>query len=133
VRRAEDTLDSWERDGSAVVYLRLRGEHFAESLDVARKALDARPSAVNHNNYGIAQLYAGDPESARESFLRAHELDGELPGPLYNLAIVDWFYFFAADDARDWFARYRKLASDDPDGLAEVFKVDFAAAGSKED
>jgi tetratricopeptide (TPR) repeat protein len=132
-RTTEASLEDWDRNGSAIVYLRLRGEHFAESLAVARRALEARPSAVNYNNYGIAQLYAGDPEGGRASFLRAHELDGELPGPLYNLAIVDWFYFFAADAARDWFARYQKLAKGDPDGLAEVFRVHLARSEAKED
>jgi tetratricopeptide (TPR) repeat protein len=117
----------WARDGSALAYVRLRGDGFAQSEAVARRALDADPeSAVNHNNYGIAKLYVGDPESARKSFLTAVDLDPSLPGPLYNLAIVERFYRFDDDAARDWFRKYRELSSEDPDGLAELLSVEMA-------
>ena len=89
---------------------------------------------MNHNNWGIAQLYAGEPKAARKSFLTASKMDPELPGPLYNLAIVDRFYFFDEEAARDWFRRYRKLSDEDPDGLAEILAADaspISEEGSK--
>jgi tetratricopeptide (TPR) repeat protein len=111
----------WKRNGSALVYLRLKGSEYLSSPEIARKALDADPSnAANFNNYGIAQLYGGDPEGAKKSFLKALDIDSELPGALYNLAIVDRFYFFDDDAALDWWKRYRKLSDEDPDGLENV-------------
>lgn len=120
-RRALD----WKRNGSALVYLQLKGEDFLDSPEIARKALDADPSsAINFNNYGIAQLYSGDPEGARSSFMKAHEMNPKLAGALYNLAIVDHFYFFDDDQAQDWFRRYRDLSPEDPDGLEQAFAED---------
>lgn len=119
----------WKRNGPALVYLRLKGADFLSSPEIARKALDADPSsAANFNNYGIAQLYGGDPEGAKNSFLKAHDLDPTLPGALYNLAIVDRFYFFDDDAARDWFRRYRTLSPEDPDGLEEALADSKPAA-----
>lgn len=123
----ESRLSDWSRGGSAVTFLRLRGEDFAESEAMARRALEAKDSAPNHNNLGIALLYAGRPEEARKSFLKARDKDPALPGPLYNLAIVDRFYRFDDDSARDWFRKYRSLSDDDPDGLAELLDVKVAA------
>ena len=124
-------LADWSKNGSAIAYLRLKGNDFRHSEDVAKRALEADPaSAVNHNNFGIAKLYAGDPEAARKSFLTAVDLDASLPGPLYNLAIVDHFYFFHDDDARAWFERYQRLADDDPDGLATALALDVASDSS---
>jgi TolA-binding protein/tetratricopeptide (TPR) repeat protein len=109
----------WAFAGSALAYVALRGDAFRKSLDVARRALDAAPaSAANNNNYGIALLYAGDPAGARDAFLAALRFDPWLPGALYNLAIVDRFYFFADREAREWFACYARVADADPDGLA---------------
>jgi tetratricopeptide (TPR) repeat protein len=126
-RRLEGRLADWARGGSAVTYLKLRGGSFASTEAIARRALEASPSAANHNNLGIALLYAGRPADARKSFLTAAELDGRLPGPLYNLAIVDRFYRFDDPSAREWFRRYRTLSSDDPDGLAEALSVEIAS------
>jgi tetratricopeptide (TPR) repeat protein len=118
----------WATDGAALTYLHLRGDDFLASEEIARKALDASPSAVNHNNYGIARLYGGDPEAAREHFVKAADLDPALPGPLYNLAIVDRFYRFDVDGARRWFARYRELSDEDPDNLAEALALEIAGS-----
>jgi len=126
----ERRLDDWARGGSALTFLRLRGDSFAAAEAVARHALQARESASNHNNLGIALLYAGKPEEARESFLAARERDPALPGPLYNLAIVDRFYRFDEAAARDWFRRYRELSDEDPDGLAGLLDVKVAAGDS---
>lgn len=117
----------WKRDGAALTYLRLRGDEYATSLDLAERARDAEPkSAVNRNNYGIALLYAGQPEAAEKEFRTAVELDSKLPGPLYNLAILERFYRFDEGAARGWFTKYQRLSSDDPDGLAEILAVEMA-------
>ena len=113
----------------AETFLSLRGEGYLESRDIAATALDADPrSASNHNNFGIALLYDGDPEAARESFLRALELDPRIAGALYNLAIVDTYYFYDLEQGRAWFERYAELQTDDPDELGAVFGIDLAAA-----
>jgi tetratricopeptide (TPR) repeat protein len=125
----EDGNVDWKRNGPALVYLRLKGEHFLDAPAIAKKSLDADPSnAVNLNNYGIAQLYSGDPEGAKQSFLKAHELDPHLPGALYNLAIVEHFYFFETQSAREWYREYRKLSPEDPDGLEAVLAAGDAEA-----
>jgi tetratricopeptide (TPR) repeat protein len=94
-------------------------------LETARRALDADGnSAANHNNYGIALLYAGRPVEAREAFRAALERNERLPGALYNMAIVETFYFFDEEAGRQWFARYKQYASDDPDGLAARLAAD---------
>jgi tetratricopeptide (TPR) repeat protein len=122
----EKRLTNWKSTGSAVAYLQLKGDAYRNSLEIAKKALEAEPSAANHNNYGIARLYAGKPEAAKKSFLTARKIDPELPGPLYNLAIVDWFYFFNAEGAREWFRRYREFSDEDPDGLADILTTELA-------
>lgn len=123
----ESRVSDWSRDGSALTYLRLRGGSFDRSEDVARRAVKAADTASNRNNLGIALLYAGKPEEAREAFLKAHDKDEDLPGPLYNLAIVDRFYRFDDEAARSWFRRYRELSNEDPDGLAQLLDVKVAA------
>ena len=126
----ESRVHDWSRDGSAVTFLRLRGDSFATAEDVAERAVKANGSAPNWNNLGIALLYAGKPEAARDAFLKARDKDSTLPGPLYNLAIVDRFYRFDDDGARDWFRKYRSLSSEDPDGLAALLDVKVAAGSA---
>jgi tetratricopeptide (TPR) repeat protein len=109
--------------GCALAFLKLRSDDYLQAEAVARRALRADPhSAANHNNFGITQLYAGKPDAAREEFLEAHRLDPKLPGACYNLAIVEHFYFFDTERARDWFRQYREMATEDPDGLAEALQ-----------
>ncbi|HMB69839.1 MAG TPA: tetratricopeptide repeat protein [bacterium] len=127
VDRSDSLLAGSAPSSSVRAWQQLRGDDFGAADDIARRALDDDPdSAVDHNNWGITRLYAGEPEEARKSFLTAMELDPRLPGPLYNLAIVDRFYRFDEDSARDWFRRYLELARDDPDGLAEILAVEVA-------
>ena len=112
----------WAHDGSALTYVALRGDEPAQATDFAKQALSADPkTAANYNNFGITQLHAGDPHGARTSFLKALELHPELPGALYNLAIVDRFYLFDSTAARAWFDRYWALSHEDPDHLSSVF------------
>jgi tetratricopeptide (TPR) repeat protein len=118
----QEELD-WERFGSVPTYLELRGDQFQEAGPVAERALGARPDAVNLNNHGISLLLTGDPERARDEFQRAHALDPELPGPLYNLAIVERFYFFDDVAAQEYFERYAVLSEEDPDGLRGIFET----------
>ena len=114
-------------------FLGLRGEDPLAATEEAERALKADPeSAANLNNHGIALLYAGQPAEARQAFLAALERDDDLSGALYNLAIVDTYYFYDEDAGRQWFARYSELASDDPDDLATLLGVTVTAA-SRED
>lgn len=104
--------------GTARVYVTLRGDHPEAARELARAALDENPrSAANQNNYGITRLRAGDPKAARDAFLRAIEIDPRLPGPYYNLSIVERFFFFDEEAAARWLEQYRRRASDDPDNL----------------
>lgn len=103
-------------------YLALRAGAPADSArelvsDAVRE--DGR-SAANRNNEGIARLRAGDPKHARKAFLEAIERDPRLPGPYYNLAILEKFYLFDDVAAARWFRQYRERSSEDPDGLAQV-------------
>lgn len=118
-------FDQVRTPNSAKVYHVLRGDDFLQAGELATAALEADPhSAASHNNFGITRLYAGEPERAREAFLRALELDSTASGALYNLAIVDAFYFFDEAQGRAWFERYRATgAVDDPDGLTELLAV----------
>jgi tetratricopeptide (TPR) repeat protein len=103
---------------SAAAYLTLRGEAAGSAADRAAAALEENPkSAANQNNFGITKLRAGDPKAAREAFLRAIELDPKLPGPYYNLAILERYYLFDDAAAARWLAAYRARAGQDPDGL----------------
>lgn len=105
------------------VYLALRGESPETATDLAAAALKRDDkSAVNHNNYGITRLRAGDPEGARAAFVNAIDLDPNLPGPYYNLAILEKYYLLDDATAAEWFRLYEKRAQDDPDGLTDVFR-----------
>jgi Tfp pilus assembly protein PilF len=97
-------------------------------LDTARKALDDdKNSAANHNNYGIALLMAGRPFDARDEFRAALDINGALPGALYNMAIVESFYFFDDASGRDWYARYLRVDNEDPDNLKAHFDSDVTS------
>lgn len=116
---------------TAETFISLRGDNYLQSRPIAEAALEADPaSAANHNNYGIALLYDGEPEQARASFLEALELDPGLAGALYNLAIVEAYYFYDLDRGREWFRRYAALDDEDPDDLGTLFGVELAASGS---
>ena len=108
-------------------FVSLRDDDLQAALASAKQALDDNGnSAANHNNYGVALLWAGRPDDARRAFKNALKLDDKLPGALYNMAIVEAFYFFDEEKGRKWFARYRKYASDDPDNLASVLGTDLS-------
>jgi len=107
---------------SALVYVTLRGENPAAATDLARAAVDDDPrSAANQNNYGVTKLRAGDPKAARDAFLKSIEIDPKRPGPYYNLAIVERFYFLDDEAAARWLKAYRERSSEDPDGLFKLF------------
>ena len=118
------SLPQSEREelGSASVYLTLRGDAPDSAAALATAMVKRQPkSAVNQNNYGIARLRAGDPKAARVAFLEAIERDPSLPGPYYNLAILEKYFAMDDDAAAKWFARYHERSTRDPDGLAEAF------------
>ncbi len=139
-----DALDRWEDSArefdtvdsanSAKVYHVLRSDDFLDASDLAERALAEDPeSAASHNNYGITRLYAGEAEKAKAAFLRALELDPDLAGAMYNLAIVETYYFFDEAAGRDWFAAYRATgAVDDPDGLAATFAWDDVSSAGRQ-
>jgi tetratricopeptide (TPR) repeat protein len=107
---------------ASATFIGLRGDDYLGCAALARAAVEHDPeSAANQNNYGITLLYAGDPEGARTAFRRALDLDSQLAGAHYNLAIVERSYFFDDAAARAHWAAYRKLGSEDPDGLAQAF------------
>ncbi len=113
---------SSRRTESPFVYLTLRGEAPDSAATLAAAALKTDPkSAVNQNNYGITRLRAGDLEAARQAFLAAVELDPRLPGPYYNLAILEKYYRFDDEAGARWFRLYGERSTLDPDGLLEVF------------
>lgn len=113
------------RARSALVYVTLRGDDPGAATDLARAAVDDDPkSAVNQNNFGITRLRSGDPRAAREAFARAIQLDPSLPGPYYNLSIVERYFFFDDDAAARWLKAYRERATDDPDGLFGMIEKD---------
>ncbi len=110
---------------TAQAFVQLQGDDFESSLPDVRATVEANPhSAANHNNHGIALLYAGRPGEARDAFLRALEIDPELPGGLYNLAIVENFYFFDRVAGQDYFQRYQTAMGNrpaaDPDDLGVI-------------
>ena len=130
--RASPITSTLPADGSAdeqtaQVFLRLRGEAPDSAVALAEHAVRDEPRrAANQNNYGITRLRAGDPDGAREAFQKAIKLDPTLPGPYYNLAILEKFYLFDDAAAARWYAAYRARSSDDPDGLARVFAAPAA-------
>ena len=133
--RAQEVLAQCAKDSEkaseARTYVALRGPDPKSALSSAKQALDADDgSAVNHNNYGIALLHAGRPVEAREHFKNALSIDDKLPGALYNMAIVEAFYFFDDASGREWFARYKKIATDDPDDLAARFGTKVTSSGN---
>jgi hypothetical protein len=50
------------------------------------------------------------------------DLDSHLPGPYYNLAILEKFYLLDDAAAAHWFQKFQQRSSDDPDGLAKLFE-----------
>ncbi len=107
--------------GPAYVYLTLRGDQPDGAGELAARVVaEDSKSAANQNNFGITRLRAGDPESARRAFLKAIDLEPTLPGPYYNLAILEKFYMLDDEAATRWFARYWERSHDDPDGIAGV-------------
>lgn len=109
-------------DPSAGAYLALRGPTPGDARPLAEAALrDDAKSAANQNNYGVTRLHAGDPARAREAFMKAIEIDPKLPGPYYNLAILEKYFVLDDDAAATWFGRYWSRSHADPDRLAEAF------------
>lgn len=113
----------WAIFGPVLTFLRLRGEDVSTATEPAARSLLAdKDSAINLNNFGISELQAGRPESAKKAFLEASKRDPDLPGPYYNLAILEKFYLFDDEAAEHAFVRYWALSQHDPDALAELFQ-----------
>jgi Tfp pilus assembly protein PilF len=70
------------------VLLSQRGEH-AEAESWFREAVRHAPqAALHHMNLGATQLFLGKTDEARESLLRAAEIDLSIHNALYNLARI---------------------------------------------
>jgi len=107
--------------GTAWSYVLLRGA--TPDSATAPAAADVREhpkSAEAQNNYGITRLRAGDLDAARAAFHKAIDLDAKLPGPYYNLTILEKFYALDDAAAARWFRAYRERSSEDPDSLFAV-------------
>jgi tetratricopeptide (TPR) repeat protein len=113
---------------SAAVYVELRGEApdsaAAPALDALRRG---GRTAVNLNNFGITRLRAGDLDAARRAFGDAIARDPSLPGPYYNLAILEKYYRFDDVAAARRFAAYWERSHDDPDSLRSAFPANLAS------
>jgi tetratricopeptide (TPR) repeat protein len=137
--RARALIDDLPRsmgDESASVstYLALKGDAPDSAGPLAAAAVRRQPkSAANQNNYGITRLRAGDLDGARHAFRAAIDIDPRLPGPYYNLAILERFYAMDDGAAAHWFTLYRQRSSDDPDGLAQVFDKNGKDVAQKKD
>jgi tetratricopeptide (TPR) repeat protein len=135
-RTTWSSLPQAERDRMAGVgvYLALRGDH-PEAGHAAAEALAARHGdhAVHLNNLGLVRLRRGEIEAARQAFLAAARREPSLPGPYYNLAILERFYAFDDSSAARWYARYRARANQDPDGLGGIIGTPPASVAGKEE
>jgi len=78
--------------------------------------------AACQNNYGITRLRAGDADAAGAAFEKAIDLNPRLPGPYYNLAILEKFYRLDDQAAAAWFQKFQQHSTSDPDGLAKLFE-----------
>jgi tetratricopeptide (TPR) repeat protein len=130
-QRADSVLNACARNSkearAARTFVGLRGDDFQSVLAGAKQGVEDDPrSAASHNNYGIALLLQGRPIEARKAFLAALDLDERLPGALYNMAIVEAFFFYDEEAARRWFARYKERSTDDPDDLETYFGADLS-------
>ncbi len=121
--RARAAMGPLGRDGhdgaiGVAAYLAVRGTSADSALRITESAVRAAPkSAPNHNNRGIALLRSADPDAAEKEFERAIELDASLPGPYYNLAILERFYRLDTAAASRRFQQYWSRSHADPDSL----------------
>lgn len=107
---------------SGAVYLALRSAVSDSVAGVKKNGIEGGAhTAAEHNNLGIVKLRSGDPNGARKEFQTAIDKDPKLPGPYYNLAILEKFWLLDDDAAERWFRAYRQRSNDDPDSLFAVF------------
>ena len=124
---ASARLAGGDETESADVYVMLRGDAPDSATALAREVLRREgKSAVNLNNFGITRLRAGDLDAAQRAFKSAIDLDPTLPGPYYNLAIMEKFYRFNDTSATRWFGEYWTRSHADPDSLRAVFPAGLA-------
>jgi protein O-GlcNAc transferase len=113
-------LPHGEREDVAGVaaYLAVRGSSADSATKLTQAAVKAAPgSAANHNNLGIALLRSADPDGAAREFERAIALDPSLPGPWYNMAILERWYRLDHVAAAKRFQEYWTRSHSDPDSL----------------
>ena len=118
---------------STALYLELRRPTAAGPEELSRTVeRSAAGDAAALNNVGIAKLRRGDVDGARRAFESAIARDSALPGPWYNLAILEQWWKHDRDAASRRFAQYWRLSHDAPDGLVAVFGDVVAAAAKPE-
>ena len=119
--------------GSAALYLELHRPTATGPEALSRTVeRSAGGDAAALNNVGIAKLRRGDVDGARRAFETALAHDAALPGPYYNLAILEQWWRHDREAASRRFAQYWRLSHDDPDGLVAVFGDVVAAAAKPE-
>lgn len=119
-RATLEMLGHADRDDAAGVagYLAVRGSSADSAVKLTQAAVKAAPErAANHNNLGIALLRSADPDGAAREFERAMALDPALPGPWYNMAILERWYRLDRAAAAKRFQQYWTLSHADPDSL----------------
>lgn len=124
IRDLKRNSSGWNERNSLEPYVLLRGEDFRRASEPAKMVVTLAPGdAVAQNNYGITLLQAGEPDLARDAFMKAIEMSPNLPGPYYNMAILERFYLFNDDEAMVWLERYGNLATEDPDQLWQALSM----------
>lgn len=112
------TRDERDHVPGVAAWLAVRDTSSAAARSATEVALRMEPkTAANHNNRGIALLRSGDPDGAAKAFERAIELDPSLPGPWYNLAILERWYRLDRVAAAQRFREYWTRSHADPDSL----------------
>lgn len=118
--------DAWLSRARAELWPRLATRFVLRAEDRDAPADSTRDEAAlalarARNAEGIERLHHGDVAAARRAFTEAATRDDRLPGPCYNLAVIEKFFLGNDAGAADWWARYRALAAEDPDGIAAAF------------
>ncbi len=112
------TRDERDQVPGVNAWLAVRDTSNAAARNATDVAVRMEPKmAANHNNRGIALLRSGDPDGAAQAFERAIALDPTLPGPYYNMAILERFYRLDKVAAATRFREYWTRSHADPDSL----------------
>ncbi len=87
-----------------------RQQRYSDAIEVFRKAIGVRDSAVLHNNLGTVYLAQGKMDLAREEFTTAANSDAGYADPRYNLAC----YYALIGQPQEGLAQLEKAKAIDP-------------------